>query len=318
MKMTILLFFPFIFSIFVEARAQDARQDDVIKIDTNLVSVPVVVRDRQGRYVPGLRMEDFSLYQDGIKQTISFFGAEEEPLNVALLLDSSRSALDALESIQDAADDFIKLLRPADRAMVVSFDHSARTLCRLTSDRNRLLDAVNQVDIGERIGTVMRDAVIDVVERHFSGVKGRKAIILLTDGKDFGSSISKDELLGILEESDVMVYSVFYETGMASMGRRWGRRRGGGIGGRRRGERANEGAIEYLELMSEVSAGRFYQNDVTDLRATFRLIADELRKHYRLGYYPPDAEDHSTTHKITVKVARSDVAVRSRGSYRAK
>src|SRR5262245_3211037 len=314
MKMTIPLLLMLSFSVFVvEARAQGAKRDEIIKIDTNLVSVPVVVRDRQGRYVPGLEVEDFTLYQDGVKQTISFFGAEEEPLNVALLLDSSRSAIDAMEQIRDAAQDFIRLLRPADRAMVVSFDHSARVLSPLTSDRKRLQNAVDQVDIGERIGTVMRDAVIEVVEQYFAPVKGRKAIILLTDGKDFGSSISKDELLDILEESDVMVYSVFYQTSAGS----FGRRRGSWRRGRRR-ERANEDAIDYLELMSEVSAGRFYQNEVTDLRATFNLIADELRKHYRLGYYPPDTQDDSEAHKITVKVARPDVAVRSRGSYRAK
>ncbi|HEX5081949.1 MAG TPA: VWA domain-containing protein [Blastocatellia bacterium] len=314
MKMTIPLFLILSFSVFVVgARAQDARRDDVIKIDTNLVSVPVVVRDRQGRYVPGLKVEDFTLYQDGVKQTISFFGAEEEQLNVALLLDSSRSAIDAMEQIRDAAQDFIRLLRPADRAMVMSFDHSARALSPLTSDRKRLQNAVDQVDIGARIGTVMRDAVIEVVEQYFAPVKGRKAIILLTDGKDFGSSISKDELLDVLEESDVMVYSVFYQTSVGSFGRRRGIWRRG-----RRGERANENAIDYLELMSEVSAGRFYQNEVADLRATFNLIADELRKQYRLGYYPPDSEDGSAAHKITVKVARPDVAVRSRGNYRTK
>jgi Ca-activated chloride channel homolog len=312
-KMTISLFLLLSFLIFaVEARAQETRQDEVIKINTNLVSVPVVVTDRQGRYVSGLNAEDFTIYHDGVKQTISFFGAEEEPLNVAILLDSSRSALDALELIQDAAQDFIRLLQPADRAMVVSFDNAVNVLCPLTSDRKRLQNAVNQVDIGERIGTVMRDAVIEVVEQDFAKVKGRKAIILLTDGKDFGSSLSKDELLDILEESDVMVYSVFYETRVASIGRRRGMWRGD------RKKRANEDAIEYLELMSEVSAGRFYQNDVADLKSTFNLVADELRKHYRLGYYPPDAEDNSTAHKITVKVARADVAVRSRGNYRAK
>lgn len=329
MKMMIPLFLLLSFSGFVvEARAQEARQDETIKINTNLVSVPVVVSDRQGRYVPGLKLEDFSIYQDGIKQTISFFGAEEEPLNVALLLDTSRSALEALGLIQDAAEDFIRLLRPADRAMVVSFDHTVNALCPLTSDRKRLAQAVEQVEIGERIGTVMRDAVLEVVEQYFANVKGRKAIVLLTDGKDFGSSLSKDELLDKLEESDVMVYSVLYETSISSMTRRgrMGRRgdRRGGVwfpGGRDRGRRerrANEDALDYVEQMAEVSAGRFYQNEVTDLKATFAIIADELRKHYRLGYYPPDTEDDSATHTIRVKVARADVVVRSRGSYRAK
>ena len=103
--------------------------------------------------------------------------------------------------------------------------------------------------------------------------------------------------------------------------------RPGGVwipGGRDRGRRGRgaydreEDAIEYAKQMSEVSAGRFYQNDVTDLNATFALIADELRKHYRLGYYPPDNEDSSVTHKIRVTVARNDVAVRARGSYRPR
>jgi len=336
MRMAIALFLLLSFSVFVnETRAQEVKQDNSIKIDTNLVSVPVVVSDRQGRYVPGLKAEDFSLYQDGKKQTISFFGADEEPLNVALLLDTSYSALDALGSIQDAALDFIRLLQPADRAMVVSFDHSVNVLCPLTSDRKRLQRAVDHVDIGERLGTVMRDAVIEVVERYFAKVNGRKAIILLTDGKDHGSSISKDELLDRLEESDVMVYSVLYKTSLDSMARRRGMGRRGGMGGGRpggvwipggrdRGRRGRgaydreEDAIEYAKQMSEVSAGRFYQNEVTDLNATFALIADELRKHYRLGYYPPDNEDRSVTHKIRVTVARNDVAVRARSSYRAK
>jgi len=92
--------------------------------------------------------------------------------------------------------------------------------------------------------------------------------------------------------------------------------RGGRVRDRER--RANEDALDYVEQMAEVSAGRFYQNDVTDLKATFALIADELRKHYRLGYYPPDSEGDYAVHQIKVKVARADVAVRSRGSYRAK
>jgi VWFA-related protein len=340
MKITISLFLLVSFSIFVvQARAQEARQDETIKINTDLVSVPVVVSDRQGRYIPGLKAEDFSLYQDGIKQTISFFGAEEEPLNVALLLDTSRSALDALELIQDAAQDFIRLLQPADRAMVASFDRTVKALSPLTSDRKRLARAVEQVEIGERFGTVMRDAVLEVVEQYFASVKGRKAIVLLTDGKDFGSSISKDELLDKLEESDVMVYSVLYDTSFTPMARRRGGGRRGGMGGGRRGgvwfprdrdrdergggvrdreRKRNEDALDYVEQMADVSAGRFYQNDVTDLKETFALIADELRKHYRLGYYPPDTEDDSGAHKIRVKVDRADVAVRSRGSYRAK
>ena len=195
-----------------EAQAQEVQQDEPIRINTTLVSVPVVASDRQGRYVAGLKVEEFTLYQDGILQTISYFGTEEEPLNVALLLDTSRSTKDVLGKIKDAAKDFIKLLQPDDRAMVMTFDFEVNVLSPLTNDRKRLEKAIKKVEIGERVGTVMRDAVLEAVERNMTKVKGRKAIILLTDGKDHGSSVSRDALLDRLEESDVMVYSVYYQT----------------------------------------------------------------------------------------------------------
>jgi VWFA-related protein len=339
-----------------EARAQEVQKDDPIRINTTLVSVPVVASDRQGRYVAGLKQEEFALYQDGILQTISYFGTDEEPLNVALLLDTSRSTKDVLDKIKDAAKDFIKLLQPADQAMVMTFDFEVNVLSPLTSDRKRLEKAIKKVEIGERVGTVMRDAVLEAVEHDMAKVKGRKAIILLTDGKDYGSSVSMDALLDRLEESDVMVYSVYYQTMMGGppgrgpmgqpggMGRgrmggmgippggggggRGGGGRGGGPNGRPNGgpgggpgapdrqRRQNESAVEYLSEISEISAGRFYQKEVTDLKGTFLSIADELRQQYRLGFYPPDAETGAAVHNIKVKVSRDDVAVRSRRTYR--
>jgi VWFA-related protein len=313
-----------------QVQAQD--KDEVIKIDINLVSVPVIVSDRQGRYVSGLKAEDFTVYQDGKKQALSFFGTEEEPLNVAILLDTSKSARDVLKEIKNAAKDFIKLLQPADRAMIIAFDYRVGVLCSLTSDRKELERAIKQVEIGERVGTVMRDAVQEVVTRSFSNVKGRKAIILLTDGKDFGSYPTKAELLDTLEESDVMIYSVFYKTSMNSNRRRFGglifggrgnggifgggRGRRGGMGGRN--PNADEDAKDYLQRISDATAGRFYEKDVTDLKITFELIADELRKQYRLGFYPDNLDEAMEVHQLKVKVARADVAVRSRNTYRSR
>lgn len=340
----ILTFFGFLAPEFY---AQNA-DSDTVKINTTLVGVPVIVSDRAGRYIPGLKAEDFTVYQDGTKQTIDFFAAQEEPLNVALLLDSSHSTRDVLGEIKDAAKDFVELLQPNDKALVASFDYRVNILSPFTSDRKTLEKAVKKVEIGEQAGTVMRDAVTEVVERSFADVKGRKAIILLTDGKDFGSSQPKSSLLHMLEESDILVYTVFYETngranrqkiGGLGNGRIGGGMGRGGMGGRRNGgifgggfprrfpnenkrsERVkinNEDAAEYLQKMSDTTAGRFYQNDVADLRETFGLIADELRKQYRLGYYPKDDENKDAVHEIKVKVNRADVAVRARANYRAK
>lgn len=312
--------------------AQEVGNDEIIKVKTTLVSVPVLVSDRSGRYISGMTQDNFELYQDGVKQTISFFGTEEEPLYVAILLDTSKSTKGVLGKIKDAAKDFIKLLQPDDRAMIVTFDFRVNVLASLSSDRKVLEKAIKNVKVGERVGTVMRDAVKEVVAKMFADVRGRKAIILLTDGKDFGSYSTQEELLDDVEESDVMIYSVFYKTG-----RNFNQRRfdifNGGIFGRRRGRMSGnfpprmpnprgldleKDAIDYLQEMSELTAGRFYEKDVTDVDEAFKLIADELRKQYRLGFYPKDNDESKEVHQLKVKVTRLNVVVRSRSTYRAK
>src|SRR5215813_13073247 len=198
----------------IAGAAQTQKQDSeqTIKIDTTLVSVPVIVSDRQGRYIAGLKSSDFTLYEDRVKQPIVFFADTEEPINVALLLDTSKSTAWVLEDIKKTAQDFVKQLRPQDRAMIVSFDRDTMALCELTSDRKTLERAIGNAQIGERFGTKLRDAVNDVMKEEFRTVKGRKAIVLLTDGKDHGSEVAEQELLESAAEADTLVYSVFYRS----------------------------------------------------------------------------------------------------------
>ena len=199
--------------------ARQKQSDDPIKVQATLVNVPVIVSDRQGRYISNLKVEDFKLYQDRVEQPISFFDAAEEPINVALLLDTSRSTSEVLDDIKKDAANFLKELRPQDRAMIISFDYDVHLLSSLTSDRKALERAVKDAHIGEQFGTTLRDAVNTVFERHFKKVNGRKAIILLTDGKDAGSQISEQDLLDEAAESGAMIYPVFFKTG--PFGARW-------------------------------------------------------------------------------------------------
>src|SRR3954454_4758599 len=115
------------FSIAI-VNAQDGQPIDVVKVDSNLVSVPVIVSDRQGRYISGLKAEDFKLYDNSTEQNLAYFDAAEEPLNVALLLDTSKSTQGVLDKIKKAAKNFLKELRPQDRAMIVSFDFAIHKL----------------------------------------------------------------------------------------------------------------------------------------------------------------------------------------------
>lgn len=315
------------------AGAQTPAEQDAVKLRATLVNVPVIVSDREGRYVGGLRAGDFTLYSDHIQQPVAVFEATEEPLNVALLLDTSLSTRDVLGDIKDAALSFIKRLRPQDRALVVSFDYEIHLLSRLTADRRALEQAVKGARIGDYAGTVLRDAVVRVTNESLRQVQGRKAIVLLTDGKDHGSVVGEDESLEAAQESGAMIYTIFYRTGPAlGFDRQRGWRRGGIFGDRggrfpRRGpgnerrrarvERNNEQAAEYLDQLADASAGRFYRSEVTDLKKTFDLIADELRHQYRLGFYPNGDQAGPAVHRLTVQVARPDAVVRARRTYRA-
>jgi Ca-activated chloride channel homolog len=307
------------------AQTQKQDSDQTFKIDTTLVSVPVIVSDRQGRYIAGLKASDFTLYEDRVKQPIAFFADDEEPINVALLLDTSKSATWALDDIKITAQDFLKQLRPQDRAMIVSFDRDAIALCELTSDRKTLERAVGDAQIGERFGTKLRDAVDAVMKEEFRTVKGRKAIVLLTDGKDHGSEVDEQTLMESATEADTLIYSVFYRSlpPWLDRDRQSPRQRQDGGGRRRRRagriEERNEEAMDFLRRLSEVSAGRYFSSEVSDLKQTFGQILEELRHQYRLGFYPPDhpaGSVHAIKVEVGIEAVRPDVVVRSRRSYR--
>lgn len=310
---------------------------DVIKVDSNLVSVPVIVSDREGRYVPNLTVAQFKLFDNTTEQKITYFDAAEQPLNIALLLDTSRSTEGALDDIKKAAKNFLKELRPQDRAMVVSFDYEVHVLSTLTNDRKILEQGIKSAKVGRMFGTTLNDAVAEIANRQFKNVSGRKAVILLSDGQDFGSVTRTDELLRDQSESDTMVYSVYFAPEFQRNNRLGpfvfpgGRRRGifrpqfnhampQRPGQRPGGRRRNPGidGVEFLRELSEVTSGRFYQSEVTDLKQTFSLIAEELRHQYRLGFYPGELQRDGSLHQLRVKVDMTNVAVRARQQYRAQ
>lgn len=222
--------------------------------------------------------------------------------------------------------------------MIVSFNYRIEKLSVLTKDRKVLEKAINNAEVGELIGTLLNDAILESVERDLKPINGRKAIILLTDGEDAGSLVTQYRLLNYASESDAMIYSIYYSPS-ASRFRRdrpFPRLRdifsrlggGGGMGGRvppggrgqgpgqgRLGDRA-ESAREFLAKLSEVSAGRFYESKTTDLKKTFVLIAEELRNQYRLGFVPDNLARDGALHALRVKVAKPDIAVRARTQYR--
>jgi VWFA-related protein len=308
--------------------AQEPQNVDTISIDTNLISVPVIVSDRDNRYVPNLKLELFRLFDNQVEQKISFFDAGEEPLNVVLMLDTSLSTSGVLDEIKKAAKSFLKELRPQDCAMIVTFDWQTQKLSLLTSNRKELEHAVKQTKSGKYVGTVLNDALMQVTREVLQPIRGRKAIVLLSDGEDHGSDVTMPELLRAESEADAMIYSIYYRPELLRFmdnrprrgSRSWPFHHASPQRPRGRGrmQRRADGGIDLMERLAEVTGGRFYEGETKNLKETFALIAEELRHQYRLGFYPIDLQRDGSAHALQVKVDLPNVSVRSRREYLAR
>jgi len=185
---------------------------ETLKIDTDLVRVPVIATDRNGIYVPDLRQDEFNIWEDGAKQQIAFFATISAPFHVVLMLDTSASTQVKLGLIQRAAIAFVEQLQPPDRVKVISFDDQVREQNEFTNDRSALKTAINKTQSGQ--GTKLYDAFA-VAINSIRRINGRKAIVLFTDGVDWHSDeASFQSTVRGLDEEGVIVYPIRYDTRM--------------------------------------------------------------------------------------------------------
>ena len=304
-------------------------EGDVIRFDTALVTVPVTVMDRNGRYVPLLRREQFRITENGVDQKIAYFATTDSPFSVILLIDTSGSTQMRLDNIQDAAIQFVEKLKPTDSVMVMSFDDRIQVQCKATTDRNVIEKAIRRTRTGG--GTRLYDAVDDILRKQLKTIPGRKAVVLFTDGVDTTSHrASYDSTIRLAEESDAPIYSVDYDT--SGLGGGMG---GGGTGGRGTifgipiptpgipgstipGSSPGDyrRAVAYLHALSNSTGGRFYSGDSQfGIAQAFSWIAEELGRQYSLGYYPSTSGKDGERRQIKVKVTEADLVVKARDSY---
>lgn len=218
-----------------DAGPEEVGEGDVIKVSTTLVSIPVSVMDRDGKYIPDLNKDDFRIWENGVEQKVAYFASTEKPFTVVLMIDTSGSTRFRLNEIQDAAMAFIEQLRHDDRVMIISFSDKIKnhTPEGPTSDRGRLRNAVADIEPGG--GTRLYDAVDQVLNKEFTRIEGRKAIVLFTDGVDTTSKhASYEGNVRDAEESDALIYPVEFDT-YGDMGIGGGGWPGGGGSSRRGG-----------------------------------------------------------------------------------
>ncbi len=324
--------------------------DEIIRVETNLVTMPVSVLDRDGRFISGLQQRDFKIFENGVEQKIDYFQSVETPFTVALLIDVSPSTQFRIDEIQNAAITFVDQLRPSDRVMVISFDQYVHVLTEPTNNRNQLRDAIRNAQFGD--GTSLYEAVDQTIYQHLGRVQGRKAVVLFTDAVDTTSRrATMESTLRASEEVDALFYPIRYDTSGYG-GRGGGAGAGGGRGGRnypppRRGGRVTMGDIlgailsggnvniggggggggyaseaeyakgkQYLEGLAQNSGGRFFEaSSIYNLDAAFSGIAEELRRQYSLGYYPETVGNVGERKQIKIRVMRPTVVVRAKTSY---
>ncbi|MDX6613243.1 MAG: hypothetical protein QOD75_2429 [Blastocatellia bacterium] len=293
----------------------DIDDDSVIKMSTSLISVPAVVLDRNGRYIPNLHKEDFRIYEDGVEQEVAYFAPVEKPFTVALMLDASGSTQGQLSQLRAAANAFISQLRSDDRLLIMTFDGSIHMLAEPTE-----VSAIRKIKL--RVpevtdGTVLYDAVDFVLNTRLAKTPGRKAIILFTDGVDMTSKGTYKGNLRDAEEQDVLIYTVQYDT-LPQLPARLA-----GIANEKARERVRERMMKkyavsesYMKELADKTGGRFYRAaGLADVQQAFGAITQELGMQYSLGYYPKGSAKASGQRSIKVRVRQPNLVVRARDSY---
>jgi len=317
---------------------EEVGEGDVVRIDTNLVTVPVSVLDREGRFISDLRREQFNVFENGVEQKLAYFEPTEKPFTVALLLDTSGSTFFHLWEIKEAAINFAKQLRPQDRVLVVTFDRLVMLLTEATNDLNVVTEVIQRNAI-TGFSTRLYDALDLVIKARLNKIDGRKAIVLFTDGVDTGSyQATYESTVREVEELDALIYPIQYDTTdfvdaqtrtnttietttiksrnfppRSSSRVTYGTPKASGPGTSIGDYKL---ADQYLHKLATKTGGQLYvANDRTQLSEAFSKIAEELRHQYSLGYYPQTTLQSGERREIKVRVDQPNVAVRARDSY---
>ena len=287
-----------------QAPASPERQSEpasTLKVDVNLVNVFVTVTDTNGAPVGGLKKENFVLREDDREQTIKVFDKESAlPLSIALAVDTSLSTRHDLPLEQASAKRFAhEILRPVDALSVYAFSETVREATPgYTSELKRIDESIDHIRVGA--ATALYDAIY-LVSRALDHRKGRKVIVLITDGGDTVSSVDYKQALRAAEEAEAIVYSIIVVPIESSAGRETG------------GEHA------LIQLSEDTGGKYYYATSITQLDEAFHKISDELRTQYLLAYYPSQHATFSEFRRIEVKiVGAADSAgyrVRHRAGY---
>jgi Ca-activated chloride channel family protein len=264
----------------------------VFRSGASLVALNVTVSDGK-RLVPGLKQDDFAVYEDGVLQHVQFFEAREVPIDLILLIDTSASMADKMDVVRDAAAGFLATLRDRDRGAVVTFGDRVNIVQPLTDDRKVLERAVRGAQAS---GSTALNNALYVALKQFArsaqqtGDVRRQAIAMLSDGEDTSSVIGFDDVLGMARKSGINIYTIClqnqYAVARAESGRRY----------------FSESDFAMKSLAQETGAVSYFPHSIQDLRGIYAGISDELANQYSIGYAPSNSRLDGRFRRIIIKV----------------
>ena len=281
-----------------------ASQGGTFRSGTELVPLQVTVVDAQRRYVPDLRADDFVVFDEGVRQPVALFATAQAPLDLMLLMDTSGSMAERMTVAREAAINFVRTLRPEDRASVITFANSVKVAQPLTSDIDMLEQAIRgTTPVG---GTAYFEAVYIALRELARARRGqdrlrRQALVVLSDGDDTGSRVTFDDVLAEARGNTATIFTIFPPTRLSA----W--------------FQAHEGQhpsppFELRSLADETGGRTFASSRLDDLSGAYREIADELGQQYWLAYSP--APSRGGFRRVSVQVAsRPGMHARTRSGY---
>src|SRR3954467_3293696 len=272
-----------------------------IRSGVELVSLNVTVTDAGGKYVTDMNEDEFEVYEDGAKQKLTFFSRTQQPISLALLLDTSASMDERMGIAQEAAIGFARQLHKDDQAEVIDFDSQVRILQGFTNDAATLEKAIRQTAPN---GSTSLYNAIYISLKELKKVKAaatsdirRQAIVLLSDGDDTSSLIEFDEVLDLAKRSETAIYAIGLRQG--EIGRR----------------EFKEAEFVLKQLAQETGGRAYFPTDARELPKIYQAISDELASQYSLGYTSTNPKRDGAWRRILVRIARPGLTARTKQGY---
>jgi Ca-activated chloride channel family protein len=280
-----------------------SAQAPAFKSGIDLVSLNVTVADGTGRYVTDLKEDEFNVFEDGVKQDLTFFTSRKNPIALAMLLDSSASMENKLPILQSAAVNFVRRLSPNDLASIIEFDSTVYVRQAFTSNQADLERGIQKLHAGG--STALHNAIywalkdIKKVQQAATAEENprRQALVVFSDGQDTYSIMPYEEVLDLAKRSETAIYTIGLRDPINNT----------------RGFNNSEFVLRQLAV--ETGGRAFFPDNISDLSNVYGQIADELSSQYALGYTSKNQRRDGAWRRIVVQATRPSLTTRTKLGY---